>query len=104
MRYNFIVMGKISKEEVEYLAKLARVGLTDAEITKYQKDLADILDHVENLQEVNTDGVEPMAAGIRAENVVREDKVEEREGTPKELLGQAPEHEDGFIKTKSVFE
>jgi len=95
---------KISKEEVEYLAKLARVGLTDAEIAKYQKDLADILGYVEQLNEVNTDGVEPMAQGIGAKNITREDKIENVEGTPAELLQSAPEHEDGFIKVKRVFE
>ncbi|MEK7447218.1 MAG: Asp-tRNA(Asn)/Glu-tRNA(Gln) amidotransferase subunit GatC [Patescibacteria group bacterium] len=95
---------KISKEEVEYLAKLARVGLTDAEVTKYQKDLADILGYMDKLNEVNTDNVEPMAQGIRAQNVVRGDRIEILEGTPAELLSEAPSHEDGFIKVKSVFE
>lgn len=95
---------KISKEEVEYLAKLARVGLNDAEIEKYQKDLGDILGYVEKLNKVNTDGVEPMAQGIKAKDVVREDKIEAVEGAPTELIQSAPEHEDGFIKTKSVFE
>ena len=95
---------KISKEEVEYLAKLARVGLTDAEITKYQKDLADILGYVEKLNEVDTDGVEPMAQGIKAKNVTREDKIEKIEGAPAELISEAPEKEDGFIKVQSIFE
>ena len=96
--------GKINKQEVEYLAKLARVGLTDAEVEKYQKDLGDILGYMDKLNEVNTDNVEPMAQGIKAKNVVREDKIEKIEGTPAELLSEAPEHEDGFIKTKSIFE
>jgi aspartyl-tRNA(Asn)/glutamyl-tRNA(Gln) amidotransferase subunit C len=96
--------GKIDKQEVEYLAKLARIGLTEEEIGKYQKDLADILGYVEKLNEVDTDGVEPMAAGTGSRNVTREDKVETVEGTPAELLENAPEHDDGFIKTKSVFE
>ncbi len=98
------MVGKIDKQEVEYLAKLARVGLTNAEITKYQKDLGDILGYVEKLNEVNTDGVAPMAAGIQAKDVMRDDKVESVEGAPAELLECAPEKEDGFIKTKSVFE
>lgn len=95
---------KISKEEIEYLAKLARVGLTDAEITKYQKDLADILGYMEKLNEVDTKNVEPMAQGIKAKNVTREDKIVEVEGTSAELLSEAPSKEDGFIKVKSVFE
>lgn len=95
---------EISKEEVEYLAKLARVGLTEDEIVKYQKDLADILGYMDKLNEVNTDNVEPMAQGIQAQNVVRGDKIEKVEGTPAELLGCAPEKEEGFIKTKSIFE
>ena len=95
---------KISKEEVEYLAKLARVGLTEDEIGKYQKDLADILGYVEKLNEVDTDNVEPMAAGIEKRNETREDKVEKIEGTPAELISEAPKHEDGFIKVKSIFD
>ncbi len=95
---------KISKEEVEYLAKLARVGLTEDEIGKYQKDLADILGYVEKLNEVDTDNVEPMAAGIEKRNEMREDKIEKIEGTPAELISEAPKHEDGFIKVKSIFD
>ena len=95
---------KISKEEVEYLAKLARVGLTEDEIVKYQKDLADILGYVEKLNEVDTEGVEPMAAGIQKRNEMREDRIEKMEGTPAELISEVPKHEDGFIKVKSVLE
>lgn len=96
--------GKISKAEVEYLAKLARIGLTEKEITKYQKDLGDILGYVEKLNEVNTDNVEPMAAGIQKRNELRDDEIAKIEGAPAELVSEAPKHEDGFIKVKSVLE
>ena len=60
--------------------------------------------YVEKLNEVDTDGVEPMAQGIKAKNVTREDKIEKIEGAPAELISEAPEKEDGFIKVQSIFE
>ncbi|MDP2664107.1 MAG: Asp-tRNA(Asn)/Glu-tRNA(Gln) amidotransferase subunit GatC, partial [bacterium] len=47
----------ISKEEVKHIAKLARLGLSDKEIGKFQKDLSSILDYVEKLKKVDVSGV-----------------------------------------------
>jgi aspartyl-tRNA(Asn)/glutamyl-tRNA(Gln) amidotransferase subunit C len=52
---------KITEEEVRYVADLANLKLTDAEVHKYQADLDEILVHVDKLNEIDTDGVEPMA-------------------------------------------
>lgn len=96
---------KLSKEEVEKIALLARLGLTEEEKEKFATQLSSILDYVEQLKEVKTDGVEPTAQVTGLENVMREDKIE---GCDKEtrdkLIKLAPESEDDLIKARSVFE
>jgi aspartyl-tRNA(Asn)/glutamyl-tRNA(Gln) amidotransferase subunit C len=52
---------KITEQEVRYVADLANLRLTDEEVARMQHDLDEILTHVDKLNEVNTDGVEPMA-------------------------------------------
>lgn len=54
-------MAKLTKKEVEHVAKLARLGLSSDEKKKFEKELSDILDFVEKLNEVKTDKVEPTA-------------------------------------------
>lgn len=94
----------LSKEEVEHIALLARLGLTEEEVKKYGEQLSSILDYVEQLKEVNTEGIEPTAQVTGLENVMREDKIE---GCDKEtrdkLIKLAPESEDDLVKTRSVF-
>jgi len=95
----------LSKDEVKHIAHLARLGLTDEEIAKYAKQLSSILDYVEQLKEVNTDGVEPTAQVTGLENVMRDDVIENCDPqVMKKIIELAPEHEDNLIKTKSVFE
>ena len=65
----------LSKEEVIKIAKLAKLELTDAEVEKYQKDLSAILDYAEQLQEVDTDNVEPLYQVTGLEHVVRQDEA-----------------------------
>jgi len=95
----------LSKEEVEKIALLARLGLTEEEKEKYAPQLSSILDYVELLKEVDTEGVEPTAQVTGLENVMRGDKIggcdkEERD----KLIKLVPESEDDLIKTRSVFE
>ncbi|MGC9049115.1 MAG: Asp-tRNA(Asn)/Glu-tRNA(Gln) amidotransferase subunit GatC [Patescibacteria group bacterium] len=95
----------LSKKEVQHIAQLARLKLNQAEIEKYQKQLSEILDFVEQLEKIETTKVEPCRGGTNLVNVVREDisqgiNLEERE----KLLNQAPLKEGNLIKTKGVFE
>ena len=66
---------KLTKEQVKHVAKLARLGLTDQEVEKFQTELSGILDYVEQLSEVNTDKVLPTAQVTGLSNVMREDEV-----------------------------
>ena|SRR3989304_2620349 len=92
----------LSKEEVQHIAKLARLGLTEQEIEKFQKDLSAILNYIEKLKEVDVAGVLPASHAVKIENVQRKDEV--RTKTPGEkLLDLAPDKKDGFLKVKSVF-
>ena len=94
----------LTKKEVEHIALLGRLKLTDEEIEKFSHQLSSILEYVEQLQQVNTDGVEPTAHVTGLENVMRPDKVDQWEGkTIKKSLALAPETEDDLVKTRSVF-
>ncbi len=95
----------LTKVDVKHIAHLARLGLTDQEIEKYTTQLSSILEYVEQLQQVNTDGVEPTAQVTGLENVMRADVIEKFNKADREqMIKLAPETEDNLIKTKSVFE
>src|SRR3989338_8594419 len=96
-------MSTITKDQVEHIAKLARLELTEEEKAKMTKELGQILAYVEKLQEVNTDGIEPTAQVTGLENVFRKDEVGDQLGNPADLVAAAPEHERGFVKVKGVF-
>ena len=91
----------ISAEEVKHVAKLARLELTDNEVEKYSKQLGDILKYVEQMNEVDTTGIEPMPHAIPVYNVMREDVVK-YEQTKEELMANAPYEEDGFFRVPKI--
>ena len=94
----------LSKEEVEKIALLARLGLTEEEKATYAKQLSSILEYVEQLKAIDTTGIELTAQVTGLENVMRDDAVVQiDEETRKKLLAQAPSTESDLIKTKSVF-
>ena len=93
----------LSLEEVEHIARLARLELTDLQKTRYREQLEAILDHVAKLQELDTEAVTPTASGSAGEMPLRPD--EPRPGLSQgELLKNAPKQEDGQFKIPPVFE
>jgi len=93
----------LSREEVEHVARLARLVLTDDERTRYTGQLNEILAYVEKLKELDVDGVVPMAHAIPLENVFRPDRVRpsfDRE----DMLANAPERSEGFFKVPRILE
>ncbi len=93
----------ISKEEVKHIAKLARLGLTEKEIEKFQKDLSSILNYVEKLKEVDISEIKPTSHSLRIENVMRIDEA--RVADPeirKKILDLAPETKEEYLKVKSI--
>ena len=91
----------ISTDDVKHVAKLARLELTEEEIDKYSKQLGDILKYVEQMNEVDTTGIEPMPHAIPVYNVMREDVVK-YEQTKEEMLANAPFEEDGFFRVPKI--
>ncbi len=93
---------KITKDEVLYVADLARLNLGDAAIDKFAGQIGEILDYVDKLNEVDTDGVKPTSHAISLTNAFREDEPREHLEREK-ALANAPEKEDGnFVVPKVV--
>lgn len=93
----------LSLEEVEHIAKLARLQLTDEQKSRYREQLEAILDHVAKLQELDTKDVTPTASGSAGQMPLRAD--EPRPGlSQEELLKNAPKQESGQFKIPRVFE
>jgi aspartyl-tRNA(Asn)/glutamyl-tRNA(Gln) amidotransferase subunit C len=85
------------------VAKLARVGLTDADVEKFQQQLSAILDHFKALQLIPTDDVPPTTHTLPLQGVVAAD--EPRPSLPQEhALANAPSAQDGYIRVRAVLE
>lgn len=96
-------MASISRADVEHVASLARLHLTDDELDRMQEQLSKILDAIDTLQQVDTSHVGPTASVIQLENVMREDQVRpvlSREAA----LANAPLRDDPFLRVPTVLE
>lgn len=91
----------ITIKDVEHVAKLARLELTEEEKELYTKQLGDVLKYVEQMNEVDTSNVKPMTQVIDFCNVMREDKVVQ-EISKEALMANAPEEENGFFKVPKI--
>lgn len=93
----------LSQKEVEHIARLARLELSDAQKTRYREQLSAILDYIAKLNELDTRDVPPTAGGGLAQMALRPDET--RSSLPTEiLLKNAPEAEDDQFKIPPVFE
>ncbi|MBB2480012.1 Asp-tRNA(Asn)/Glu-tRNA(Gln) amidotransferase subunit GatC [Bacillus sp. APMAM] len=96
-------MSRISKEQVYNVANLARLEINDQEAEKFTKQLDDIINLAELLNEVDTSNIKPTSHVLNIQNVMREDVAEE--GLPREeVLKNAPDHKDGQIRVPSIIE
>ena len=93
----------ISIKDVEHVAKLARLELTEEEKTTYAKQLGDILENFNQLKELDTSGVEPMFHALPITNVMREDEIVTPPGS-KILLENAPAEENGYFRVPKIGE
>ncbi len=96
-------MPKVKKSDVEKMAQLSRLNLTDAEEEKFAKQFSDILGYVEELSEIDDKSIEPIDHITGKSNVMRGDKIT-CEPKRSEILKNAPAEEDGFIKVKAVLD
>lgn len=92
----------ITKELVEYVAELSRIKLDEQSCDKMEKELGAIVDYMEILNMLDTDGVEPLSHVFNITNVMREDEVKESYDRA-EILKNAPEStEETFVVPKTV--
>lgn len=96
-------MASISREDVEHVAHLARLHLTDGEVDRMQAQLSKILEAIETLRDVDTSHIGPTASVIQLENVMREDEA--RPGLSREAaLANAPLRDGPFLRVPTVLE
>ena len=93
----------VSPEQVRHIAKLARIAMTDEELDRLLPELNNILGWVEQLGEVNTDGVEPLTAVIDQKLRLRDDVVNDG-NIRDQVLANAPEAQHGFFAVPKVIE
>ena len=93
----------ISDETIEYVGILAKLELSDEEKEQAKKDMSNMLDYIDTLNELDTSGVEPMSHVFPVNNVFREDVVtngDDRE----EILANAPEAKEGAFVVPKTFD
>jgi len=93
----------ISDETIEYVGILAKLELSDAEKEAAKKDMGSMLDYIDKLGELNTEGIEPMSHVFPVQNVFREDVVtngDDRES----ILKNAPGQKDGMFEVPRTFD
>lgn len=95
-------MTELTREDVLKLARLARLDLTDDEVEAYRKELSSVLQYVAQLDQIDTEGLEPTTQVTGLKNVMREDQVIDYGVSPADLLRLAPAVQDGHIKVKRM--
>jgi aspartyl-tRNA(Asn)/glutamyl-tRNA(Gln) amidotransferase subunit C len=94
---------KLSREQVEHIAELARLALSDGEKALYQEQLSAILEYFERLRQLDTEAIPPTASVLPLSSVMRTDEV--RDPFPREdLLVNAPATEEGCFQVPAVLE
>lgn len=96
-------MSAITRNEVEYVAKLARLNLTEEEAVKYTEQLNSILEFAGKLNELDTEDVPPTSHVLTVYNVMRDDIVVPSL-SHEDALRNAPDEEDGQFKVPAVIE
>ena len=96
-------MMKLSREEVLHIARLARIALTEEEITRLSEQLSHLLESFEALQQVDTTDVLPTAHSVALQSVVRDDEVAPSL-PPDDVLANAPRREGDCFRVRAVLE
>jgi len=91
----------IAKNQIEHLAKLARLKLSEDEIEKLSQDLSKILAYVEKINELNLENVEPLT-NILEKLDLREDEPESKDNST--IISNFPEKEDNYLKVPKILE
>ena len=93
----------LERAEVEHIAALARIGLTEDEIETYREQLSNILEQFELLRQLDTQSVIPTGHAVDLDTVMRDD-IPQEPLSPEDTLRNAPRQEGGFFRVKAVLE
>lgn len=94
---------KITREQVEYVARLARLEMSEEEKETFTRQFDSILSYMDKLNQLDTEGIEPTSHVLPLSNVFREDEV--KPSLPRdEALANAPDPKDGFFRVPRVIE
>jgi len=96
----------LSRKEVEHIADLAKIKLDKNNLEKFQRELSAVLEFVKKLQEIDTDGIEPVNGGTVLENIFREDNDYDQpdDRFRDKFLSNVPQSENGYLKVKRILE
>ncbi len=94
---------RITREQVQHVATLARLSLSEDEVATFTGQMGDILAYVEKLNELNTDGIVPTSHAVPMENAFRDDVVRPSIGV-ENALANAPDRVEGFFRVPKVIE
>jgi aspartyl-tRNA(Asn)/glutamyl-tRNA(Gln) amidotransferase subunit C len=94
----------LSREQVQHIARLARVGLSEQDIDRFSEQLSEIVDYFERLSQVDTEGVPPTAHTLPLHNVMRESDEPGPCLETEEVLANAPVREGGHFRVKVILE
>ncbi|HOZ16308.1 MAG TPA: Asp-tRNA(Asn)/Glu-tRNA(Gln) amidotransferase subunit GatC [Candidatus Portnoybacteria bacterium] len=95
----------IDKKNVEHIAKLARIKLTEKEEEKFAKDLSSILDYIDKLNKVDTKNTKPIQQITGLRDVTRKDIATiNNQDTKYKILNEAPEIKDNYFKVPKILE
>jgi aspartyl-tRNA(Asn)/glutamyl-tRNA(Gln) amidotransferase subunit C len=94
---------KLTREEVEHIAELARLALSEEEKMLYQEQLSAILGYFERLRELDTEAIPPTATVLPLRSVMRDDEARPP-SLREDILANAPAAEDGCFEVPAVLE
>jgi aspartyl-tRNA(Asn)/glutamyl-tRNA(Gln) amidotransferase subunit C len=94
---------KLSRAEVEHIAELAKLGLSDEEKETFREQLSAILEYAERLQQLDTEAIPPTATVLPVHSVLRPDEVTPSL-SPDDALANAPATEEGCFKVQAILE
>ncbi len=103
---------KISTGQVEHIAKLARIELTEKEKEKFSKELSLVLDYIDKLNQIDTGNIKPIQQITGLETIMRKDELNPKiqntnyppTGEAGKILDGAPEKKDNYFKVPKIFE
>ena len=94
---------KLSRAEVEHIAELAKLGLTEEEKEKFREQLSAILEYAEMLQQLDTEAIPPTATVLPLQNVMRPDEVAPS-FSREDILANAPDAAEGCFRVRAILE